>query len=592
MRYRRAMRKVTFVALCAALACKKEAPPPDAAPVNTQLPAPQQIAEQEPNDFQHAQAIPWRAVVTGSIAPQKGRGADDDWYRIEPKKTLALRIELHQARDAPLDASLELHDRDRNRLLHVHAGGEDKGVIPAAACVDACFVRISGTVAAKYELSVLGDDPVAGEELEPNDRAVDATPLQAGKRMRGTFLPGDDEDWYRLELPPPAIGQFLRVEVTAVDGVRPEMEVRALSDGALLASVGAGAAGDGLFMRDLSLHLGETSALPDAGVAAPTTDNRDPERDREPDAGLLDAGSIDAGPVDAGPADASVPTPAASGYFLVLRGAAPLTPYTLTASLESGPPDLEREPNDDPQHATLAQSTATGYLAPAGDQDWYRIHADAPSVLHVELSGVERADLELAVYGPPVQPGDKPLLLARANEGGVKEGEVIPAAGVPAGDSYVQVQAALRELDGKRVRDGEDREHPYKLTFTLSPDDGSIEREPDNDLATAQTLAAPASVKGWIWPRKDVDVFRFHIGAGHAPVNINLSAVRGVDLMLRLLEVHGAKGEVIGSSDSARGEGEEKLLSVPLKEGDYAVEVSSPRNKDASATQSYTLTIQ
>ncbi len=142
------------------------------------------------------------------------------------------------------------------------------------------------------------------------------------------------------------------------------------------------------------------------------------------------------------------------------------------------------------------------------------------------------------------------------------------------------------------MRDGEDRENPYKLVLTVSPDDGSIEREPNDDLAGAQMLTLPASVKGWIWPRKDVDVFRFHVGAGHAPVSVTLPAVRGVDLQLRLLEVHGATGEVIGSSDSSHGEGDEKLLSVPLKEGDYAVEVSSPRNRDASATQPYTLSIQ
>jgi hypothetical protein len=425
-------------------------------------------------------------------------------------------------------------------------------------------------------------------------------------------------------------GQFLRVEVTPVDGVRPELEVRALSDGALLAEVRAGAAGEGLFVRDLSLHLGEALPAADGGVVESASANpdhdhdHDHDRDRDRDAATVDAGEIDAGAVDAGvptaaataadaasatdagAADASVAAPPPpAGYYLVLksgwytgakgksvRGAAPLAPYTLTASLEAGPPDLEQEPNDDPQHATPAQTTATGYLAPAGDQDWYRIHADAPSVLHVELSGVERADLELAVYGPPLKPGDKPVLLARANEGGVKEGEVIPAVGVPAGDSYVQVQAAARDLDGKRVRDGEDRKNAYKLAFILSPDDGSTEREPNNDVASAQTLSLPATVKGWIWPRRDVDVFRFHVGGGHPPVSINLSAVRGVDLMLRLLEVHGSSGEVIGSSDSVRGEGEEKLLSVPLKEGDYAVEVSSPRNKDASATQPYTLTIQ
>jgi hypothetical protein len=72
-----------------------------------------------------------------------------------------------------------------------------------------------------------------------------------------------------------------------------------------------------------------------------------------------------------------------------------------------------------------------------------------------------------------------------------------------------------------------------------------------------------------------------------------LPAVRGVDLQLRLYQLRGDRPpEVIGSSDSKRGDGEEKLIAVPLKEGDYAVEVSSPRHKDASASQAYTLTVQ
>jgi hypothetical protein len=258
----------------------------------------------------------------------------------------------------------------------------------------------------------------------------------------------------------------------------------------------------------------------------------------------------------------------------------------LTATLEAGPPDMEVEPNDDAQHATPLESTASGYLAPAGDQDWYRVHADAGMVMRLEVAGADRADLELSVLDAERK------VLARANEGGPKEGEVLPSIGVAAGDSFVLVQAAARNLDGKWVRDGEDRQNPYKLQIALAPDDGSTDREPNNDVATAQEIAVPASVKGWIWPRKDVDLYKFHIVAGHAPVNFRLSAVRGIDLMLRLYELHGAKAEVIGSADSSKGEGEEQILSVPLKEGDYAVEVSSPRHKDASATQPYLLSVQ
>ena len=92
--------------------------------------------------------------------------------------------------------------------------------------------------------------------------------------------------------------------------------------------------------------------------------------------------------------------------FLHERGV-PLAPYTLTASLEQGPPDLEQEPNDDPQHATPIETTATGYLAPAGDLDWYRVHSEKPAVLRAEVTGLERADIELAVYGPAAQPAGR-----------------------------------------------------------------------------------------------------------------------------------------------------------------------------------------
>lgn len=556
------MRRVALLAaLGAALACRKAeqpAPPPEPTPPPREAPL-ERIKEQEPNDFQNAQLIPPRAVVEGSIAAPR----DDDWYRISPGQgqLLALRVEL-----SPIDAALEVYDRDRNRIARVR----EERIIPAVACLEACFVKVSGTSPGPYSLTVVGSPPQPGvRELEPNDRAVDANELQAGKPMQGTYLTGDDEDWYKLVLPSPSPGAFLRIELSAVEGIRPDLEVRALSDGVLLATMR-----DPLFVRDLSLHLGEAR---DAGVPS------------------ADGGEVDAG-ADGG-FDASVPAQAGPlGYYLVVRAhgkrGVPLAPYTLTASLEQGPLDLEQEPNDDPQHATPIETTATGYLAPAGDLDWYRVHSEKPAVLRAEVTGLERADIELAVYWPAAQPAEKPPLLARVNEGGPKEGEVLPAVGVPAGDSYLLVQPALRNFDGKWVRDGEDRQHPYKLQISLSADDGSIEREPNNDVETAQILSVPASLKGWIWPRKDVDLFKFHIAAGHEPVSIKLSAVRGVDLMLRLLEIRGKKADVIGSSDAIKGEGEEQILSVPLKEGEYAVEVSSPRNKDASATQPYTLSIQ
>jgi hypothetical protein len=168
--------------------------------------------------------------------------------------------------------------------------------------------------------------------------------------------------------------------------------------------------------------------------------------------------------------------------------------------------------------------------------------------------------------------------------------------GIPAGDALVKVESAVRTIDGKSARDGEDRETLYKLTATLAPDDGTQDREPNDDLAHAQPAQLPTRITGTVWPKRDVDVYRFHVPEGHVPVDIKLSAVRGVDLMLTLREVRtGASGQetadVIGTADQVRGEGAEALLAVPLKAGDYTIEVSSPR-REASATQQYVLEIR
>src|SRR5262249_44610979 len=146
-------------------------------------------------------------------------------------------------------------------MLRIHAGGGDPGVVPAMACLEACFIKVSGAGPQDYELTVLGADPQPGEELEPNNRAVDATELKPGTPMRGTYLSAEDEDWYRLAVPPGS-GDLMRIEVTAVEGVRPELEVRALADATLLATFHGS---DGLFVRNLSLRLGEPAA--DAGMA-------------------------------------------------------------------------------------------------------------------------------------------------------------------------------------------------------------------------------------------------------------------------------------------------------------------------------------
>jgi hypothetical protein len=346
-----ARRRRALLIAAAALLCacnKSEAPPAPAAPPGP--PAPEQVAEHEPNDYLHAQQLPDRAVVSGSFAPPRPRTADDDWYRVAPGpgRTLAMRVELMPAHGA----ELEVLDRDRNRMLKLRTDGEPL-LVPAIACVEACFVRVSSTEAGPYKLTVSGAPPVEGRELEPNDRAVDATALPVGKAIEGTYGWAEDEDWYRVEVNDAKPGQFLRVELTGVAGVRPEMEVRDLRDGAVLASVKAIAEGEGIFLRDLGLALGATptatgtataTASPTAtgtATASPTatatgTATATPTATASPTATGTATATPTASPdgtlaADAGNAPSTesqpiVPAPLPAGYYLVVRSAVGGTP--------------------------------------------------------------------------------------------------------------------------------------------------------------------------------------------------------------------------------------------------------------------------
>ena len=54
------------------------------------------------------------------------------------------------------------------------AGGEDFGIVPAVACAEACFVKVSGAGPQTYKLTVLAGQADPGRELEPNDDAAQA----------------------------------------------------------------------------------------------------------------------------------------------------------------------------------------------------------------------------------------------------------------------------------------------------------------------------------------------------------------------------------------------------------------------------------
>src|SRR5262249_29668964 len=77
-------------------------------------------------------------------------------------------------------------------------------------------------------------------------------------------------------------------------------------------------------------------------------------------------------------------------------------PYTLTVSKEEAGANAELEPNDELAKATPlpANGFREGFISPKGDVDYYVLKAEQPVLVKLHLSGVERLDLVLSVVEP------------------------------------------------------------------------------------------------------------------------------------------------------------------------------------------------
>ena len=160
--------------------------------------------------------------------------------------------------------------------------------------------------------------------------------------------------------------------------------------GAVDAGVGALDAGAGGPDVDGGGAIGSPPAPDASAFAAPGLPDAGAIATLAPDAGSPDAGSSDAGSPDGGVVGAA---PAPHGFVFVvrsglypgprsrMRGADPRLPYTLFAALESGPDDLEIEPNDDCPLALEEMLMRVPQEGKSGGKEASRhLSADAPGL--------------------------------------------------------------------------------------------------------------------------------------------------------------------------------------------------------------------
>jgi hypothetical protein len=631
------MRRLGGVWLCLLLAgcpngcSNKEAPIPDAGPVVT---GPELLEEKEPDDRpEQALALAHDATVSASLGADPSK-PDEDWYRLAPSSPRVADVSVSGIPGG--DVVLEVYDAPGVRSANLNSAGVGKPErFPNLFVERERWVRVAsarkGTGGA-YTLEVRYLVPEDGVEREPNDRAVDATPLQLGQTVAGFIGHAGDEDWYRLELPesaqtaPPAPG------TSDATGSAPAAPAPATPDPSAPPTEPTPGQPAAPSAEDPSATAQQTPPPPGEPLQVPIPlplPGQPAPVPEEPPAVAL---KIDLVGVEGVRTELSVLTAAEAPLFttksiegeglslrnvgaratdrvvyLVVksgwsgtgkdakRGFNSEKAYSLTVTLEEAGANAELEPNDELYKATTLPLAGykEGFLSPKGDVDNFVLKTVEPVLARVELSGVERLDLELSVMQLPEGEGQKETVLQRANDGAIKEPERLNNVAC-SGACYFRVQGASRKLDGKWVRDYENAEQPYRISITTVPDDGSQEREPNNTVDRATELMPGKAVRGTVYPLKDVDYYRLDLSDRpvRTPIKVTLLGILKVDVGLYLHSLgEDGKLSLVQTSDRAKGD-QPEIIRYSAEPGVYVLEVRDARNREANFQDAYQLTVE
>jgi hypothetical protein len=483
--------------------------------------------EREPND----RAVDAHPLALGqAVAAYIGHAGDEDWYRIElpaQAPTGAPPSDPHQ--EAPLPPP--------------PAPTAPEGTAPPPA--EGATPPAEGSTppaegATPPAGSAEGAAPPAEGSTPPAGEAT-GSPAGAVAQVADAGPPVPAE--------PPGVA--LKIELSAIEGVRPELSVVSVAEAPLFSL--RGKEGEGLTLRNIGVRATDQivyvvvkSSWIGTGKDAKRTYNA-------------------------------------------------TNPYTLSVSMEEAGANAELEPNDELYKATpiIGSGFKEGFLAPKSDVDYFVLRTTEPVLAKVELSGVERLDLVLSTVDPPEGEGQQEKVSLKANDGEVKEPERLNNVSCN-GTCYFKVEGASRKVEGKWVRDFENADQPYRITISTVPDNGGEEREPNNTVERAMDIAFGKAVRGTVYPPKDSDFYRLDLSDRpvRTPIRATLLGILKVDVGLYLHRVgEDGKPSLVQTADRAKGDQPENIR-YSLEPGVYVFEVRDTKNRESNFQDSYQLTVE
>lgn len=506
-------------------ACKDKARAPAASGADGAVPgvlnAPPPDEEVEPNDRpEQATSILPDKLVQGRISArpgQKAKGRDVDHYLLTsqfPKGVLRVEVTGVPGLDLVVEAWQKTPRKKLGTAQNGGAGaGESLPNIGVAAGEHLIVVREGGRkpsgVEAPYTLRATITPAQPGDEQEPNDTRPDAQEVAVGQTITGYYGRRRDVDWYRIKLPENVQASNLRVELTGLQSV-PFATLIAQDEIEVVLKKGTTGRGTNVLFPNVAVRTGQRLVY------------------------LVTSGGKRYSPADK---------------------------YTLTTQLTPASADDEREPNDRTAQATplRAGQNIKGYVSPAGDEDFYALDVAAPSIARIGVTGVENVDLTLTV----LDAAGKTLLVV--DDGGMRDGEVVPNAFLPTGRAYVRVAGKKRQ---------ENVFATYELTATLKAPDPAEEREPNDIAARAGALSMGGLVRGYVYPKSDVDVYALDVPAVGPQAKTVRFELKGIPKVPLELIVKDPTGAAIARAAAKNAE-DAVTLEKPIPPGKYFVEVKS-----------------
>lgn len=505
-------------------------------------------------------SVVFAAALLGACGPQKEReangdpasatlvrpgrvkgtlsGADDvDFYRVDVDQDAVLTARVGGIRDA--DFTLSVRERERGEIKRVDetATGGDEEALDVGVRAGSYLVVLSNknpkfaNPQQNYALELSLEKSVS-REAEPNETAQSASRLELPGVTRGHFWPtqnllaGDtdylEQDWYRVEV---STGLFLlNIDVSEVGKVDSILEVYDVN-GYRLKEADAGGVGEG-------------ESLKGFGVRGPVS------------------------------------------FFVKLRAKTRSgnagAPYEILTELIPYQGRQEFEPNDQRADATPFENPEiSGAIAPAGDQDWYKISIadEGRVVLRAIASGVEGLDLQLRVADAL---GTTLLTVDNMGKG---QPEVMTGLGATKGDYFI----VLSEKSGRKA----DPRSQYTLARSLAPFQTGLELEVNDSTATAQPIKIDEGVDGYLGWRGDVDVYQFNAYQKGA-VRFEVAGVLSVQLAARVVDQDGrALAELAGEKA-----GEPLAFERELEAGTYWLELFAKDPAQANVRDKYSLRLR